>query len=162
MNRLGHDEVGLHIDADPDLLYRLVSDVRRTPEWSPEVIDCGWLDGATGPVVGARFKARNKRRWFTWSNEPVVSVADPGRKFAITRTERGGGTIEWAYSFERNAEGTEVVLSYDVRRPVPVGLHIVLRLLLGVRDLRADLHENMRVSLQRLAKVARREAVETS
>lgn len=162
MNRLDHDEVDLLIEANADLLYGLVSDVRRTPEWSPEVVACAWIDGATGPAVSARFTARNRRRWFSWSNKPVVVVADPGRAFAISRTEPGGGTIEWAYRFEPNAAGTRVVLSYDVKRTVPLGLHIMLRLLFGVRDLRADLHENMRTSLRRLAEVAHHEATDHS
>ena len=62
MNRLDHDEVRLRIQAPPGLLYDLVSDVPRTPEWSPEVISCRWLDGAAGAAPGARFSARNKRR----------------------------------------------------------------------------------------------------
>jgi hypothetical protein len=158
MNRLDHDEVSLHVAASADVLYDLVSDVTRTPEWSPEVISCAWLDGAQGPEVGARFTARNRKRWFTWSNRPVVEVADPVRQFAVTRTEPGGGTIRWAYRLEPDATGTTVVESYDVLRPVPVGLHVMLRLLLGVRDLRADLHQNMQTSLRRLAEVAQREA----
>jgi hypothetical protein len=157
MNRLDHDEARLHIDTDPGLLYNLVSDVTRTPEWSPEVISCAWLGDATGAEVGARFTARNRRRWFSWSNEPVVEVADRGREFSVTRTERGGGSIRWSYRFAPDAAGTSVVLSYQVLRPVPVGLHVILRVLLGVRDLQADLHENLRTSLQRLAEVAHRE-----
>ena len=30
--------------------------------WSPEYQGGEWLDGATGPMVGARFKGRNKER----------------------------------------------------------------------------------------------------
>ncbi len=86
MERLTRDEVRLHVEADPRTLYELISDVTRTPEWSGEVIACEWIDGATGPVVGARFKARNKRRWFSWSNQPEVVTADPVRDFAISRT----------------------------------------------------------------------------
>jgi hypothetical protein len=156
MNRLDHDEVRLHVAADADLLYGLVADVTRTPEWSPEVISCAWLDGAEGATVGARFTARNRRRWFTWANRPVVEVADRGRQFAVTRTERGGGTIRWAYRLEPDDTGTTVVLSYEVLRRVPVGLHVMLRLLFGIRDLRADLHQNMQTSLRRLAEVAQR------
>jgi hypothetical protein len=130
----------------------------RTPEWSPEVISCTWLDGVTQAAVGARFTARNKRRWFTWPNTPVVDTADRGKEFAITRTERGGGTIRWFYRFEPSADGTTVEQGYRVLRPVPASLHIILRVLLGVRDLRADLHENMTTSLQRLAEIAQREA----
>jgi Polyketide cyclase / dehydrase and lipid transport len=154
MQRLSRDEVRRHVAAEPQLLYALVSDVTRTPEWSPEVIECRWLDGATSAAVGARFVARNKRRWFTWSNTPVVETADPGREFAIRRTERGGGSIRWRYRLEPDQDGTTVVESYEVIRPVPRGLHVMLRVLFGVRDLQADLRSNMRSSLELLARLA--------
>lgn len=158
MDRLDHDEVRLRINATPGLLYDLVTDVPRTPEWSPEVISCRWLDGAAGAVPGARFSARNRRRWFTWSNKPVVETAERGREFAFTRTEPGGGTIRWFYRFEPGSGGTATELGYQVLRPVPAGLHAILRALFGVRDLRADLHQNMTLSLQRLAGIAERQA----
>ena len=158
MNRLDHDEVRLHIQAAPEVLYDLVSDVPRTPEWSPEVISCRWLDGAAGAVPGARFSARNRRWWFTWSNKPVVETAERGKEFAVSRTEPGGGTIRWFYRFEADSGGTMAELGYQVLRPVPVFLHLALRVLFGVRDLRADLHENMTVSLRRLAGIAERQA----
>lgn len=157
MNRLDHDEARMHVGVDAAALYDLVSDVTRTPQWSPEVVDCRWLDGATGPVAGARFAARNKRHWLIWVNRPVVEVAERGKEFSITRTERGGGTMRWSYRLEPEADGTSVVLSYDVLRPVPLALHWVLRLVFGVSDLRADLNANMHTSLQRLAEVALRE-----
>ena len=37
-------------------------------------------------------------------------------------------------------------------------LHIILRALLGVRDLRADLHQNVTASLRRVAEIAERQA----
>jgi hypothetical protein len=154
MRELTGDDVRRHIDADPQTLYALVSDVTRTPEWSPEVIECRWLDHAVGAAVGARFVARNKRRWFTWSNTPVVEVADPAREFSICRTERGGGSIRWRYTFQPEGNGTQVIESYEVLRRVPRGLHVILRLFFGVRDLEADLNANMRASLDRLAQIA--------
>ena len=42
-------------------------------------------------------------------------------------------------------------------RPVPIALHLILRGVLGVRDLRADLHANMETSLARVATIAERE-----
>ena len=158
MNRLDHDEVRLRIDAAPELLYDMVSDVPRTPEWSPEVISCRWLDGAAGAVPGARFAARNKKRWFAWTNKPVVETADRGREFAFTRTEPGGGTIRWYFRFDPGADHTTTELGYQVLKPVPVSLHLILRALLGVRDLRADLHQNMTTSLRRVAEIAERQA----
>lgn len=60
MQSLDRDEVSTHVAASPDEVYDLVSDVTRTPEYSPEIRRCTWLDGATGPAVGARFAAVNK------------------------------------------------------------------------------------------------------
>jgi len=119
MQTLDSDEVTVHIDAHPDVVYDLVADVTRTPEFSPEVIRCEWLDGATGPVVGARFKATNKvPNRPPWHNTPVVIVADPGRGFAFSRTERLAGTIVWRYRLEPERDGTRVTESYEVVRPV--------------------------------------------
>jgi hypothetical protein len=157
MNRLDHDEVRLRIQAPPELLYDLVADVPRTPEWSPEVISCRWLNGAAAAVPGARFSARNKRRWFTWSNKPVVQTAERGKEFAFTRTEPGGGTIRWFYRFEPSSDGTMTELGYQVFRPETAFLHLMLRALFGVRDLRGDLHQNMAASLQKLAGIAGRQ-----
>jgi Pyridoxamine 5'-phosphate oxidase len=57
--------------------------------------ECTWLDGATGPEVGARFKARKKvPNRPAWHNKPVVTVADPGREFA------SGATSGFPMSFE--------------------------------------------------------------
>jgi hypothetical protein len=158
VKRLDHDEVRLRIDAAPELLYDLVSDVPRTPEWSPEVVSCRWLDAAGSAAPGARFTARNKKRWLTWSNRPVVQIADRGREFAITRTEPGGGTIRWFFRFAPGAGGTTAILGYQVLKSVPVGLHIILRAFLGIRDLETDLRLNMTTSLGRVAEIAEREA----
>src|SRR5215475_547101 len=108
MDRLSHDEVELQIDVPAERLYDLVSDVTRAPQWSPEVISCRWIGDATGPAVGARFVARNRRRWFTWSNKPVVEVADRAREFAFTRTEPGGGTMRWYYRLTPSGGGVQV------------------------------------------------------
>ena len=79
MQTLDRDEVSAVVAAPPDQVYELVADVTRMSEFSPEVVSCRWLDGATGPAVGARFEAVNvspagKR----WKNRPVVTVAEPG------------------------------------------------------------------------------------
>ncbi len=60
MQTLDTDRVSIHIDARPEEVYDIVADVTRTPEFSPEILKCTWLDGATGPTVGARFAAVNK------------------------------------------------------------------------------------------------------
>lgn len=86
---LTHDTVERQIDATPEALYDIVADVTRAPELSPEIERCEWLDGATGPAVGARFRATNRvGRRRAWRNTPVVTVAQRGKEFAFSRTEK--------------------------------------------------------------------------
>lgn len=60
MQTLDHDEARRVMAASPSTLYALIADVTRMPEFSPEIVECRWLDGATGPTVGARFAAGKK------------------------------------------------------------------------------------------------------
>ncbi|MFN2319379.1 MAG: hypothetical protein ABR500_06820 [Dermatophilaceae bacterium] len=58
------------------------------PELSPEIVSCEWINGATGPAVGAQFRAKNHAgRGPDWHNTPVITVADRGHEFAFSRTE---------------------------------------------------------------------------
>ena len=60
----------------PQVLYDLVSDVRRMGEWSPECRRCEWIDGAIGPAVGARFKGSNAHGHARWSTTTKVVAAE--------------------------------------------------------------------------------------
>ena len=48
------DEVTVHMNAPAEKIWDLVSDVTRIGEYSPETFEAEWLDGATGPAVGAK------------------------------------------------------------------------------------------------------------
>lgn len=149
-----HDSVSLHIAAPADEIYELFADVTRTPEFSPEILSCKWLDGATGPAVGARFAARNKvPNRPPWTNKPVVTVVEPGKRFAFDRTEPFGGTVRWTYEFEPDGAGTMVTESYQVTRKVsPVGWFII-GVLFNRKDRTADLRTGMEQTLQRVRAV---------
>lgn len=156
---LDHDQVSLRMRARPEDVYAVVADVTRTPELSPEILECTWLDGATGPAVGARFKARNKvANRPSWNNKPIVTVADPGREFSFARTEPFAGTVEWTYRIEPDAEGVLVTESYEVTRQLsPVGWFVIGGLF-GRKDRRADLRRGMEQTLERLRAVVEQSA----
>jgi len=155
MQTLDRDEVSVYVDAPPEDVYALVADVTRTPEFSPEVRHCAWLPPATGPGVGARFVAANKvARGPAWRNKPVVTVADAGREFAFSRTEKFSGTVVWRYRFTPEGSGTRVTESYEVTRPVSrLGWFIIERFF-GGRDRRGDLRRGMEQTLHRLRAAA--------
>jgi hypothetical protein len=157
MQTLDHDSVSIHVDAPPHEIYQLVADVTRTPEFSPEILRCTWLDGATGPAVGARFAAVNKvPRRPAWTNKPVVTVVEPDASFAFARTEKFGGTVEWAYRFEPDGAGTLVTESYRVTAPISRVGWFIIETLCARHDRRTDLRTGMEQTLERLRDAAER------
>jgi hypothetical protein len=160
--QLTSDSVSRSIQASPEALYDVVADVTRTPDLSPEVVACQWIDGATGPAVGARFVARNSAgRGPDWNNKPVVTVADRGREFAFARTERGAGTLVWRYRFTPEGSGTLVTESYEVTSPVALVGWFIIGVLYGNKDRRGDLRRGMTTTLERLARITERTSART-
>jgi hypothetical protein len=149
------DQVSRFIEASPQALYDLISDVTRTPEYSNEVVRCTWIGDVTGPKVGARFKAINKAgRGPNWPNEPVVVAAEPGREFAFARTEKFAGTIVWRFTFVPEGSGTRVTESYEVTRKLTIVGWFIIGTLYGLKDRRTDLHDGMTDSLDTIAGIA--------
>jgi hypothetical protein len=152
------DTVERVIDASPQRLYDIVSDVTRMPELSPEITRCTWVRGATGPAVGARFRAVNTLgRGRSWPNWPIVVAADPGREFTVSRTEPLAGTLEWRYVFVPEGTKTRVVESYTVTRSPTRFFFWQLEHVFRIKDRAADLRAGMTTTLERLAAVAERE-----
>ena len=155
MQTLDRDEVTAVVATRPEDVYALVADVTRMPEFSPEVVSCRWLGNADGPAVGARFEAVNaSTAGKRWKNRPVVTVAEPGREFAFSRSEPFAGTIVWRYRFEPEGEGTRVVESYEVERPVSrLGWLVIERIFKG-GNRREALRAGMRTTLDRIRATA--------
>jgi hypothetical protein len=157
--RIPHDEVSVDIAAAPEAVYALVSDITRMGEWSPECISCRWAGGATGPAVGARFKATNKgRRGPAWFNTPTVTVAEPGREFAFNRQGPGIGSYTWRYRLQPTTTGTRVVESFDAERPLGSAMTWITEKWTGSSDRDADLRAGMTTTLARLKAAAEQNA----
>lgn len=151
---LTRDSISRHIEASPEAVYDVVSDVTRTPELTPDIVRCEWLDGASGPAVGARFKAVNRAgRGPNWSNKPVVVTADRGREFAFDRTEPFAGTVRWSYRLEPEGMGTRVTEAYEVTKALTVVGWFIIGTLYGMKDRRSDLRASMTATLDRLAEM---------
>jgi hypothetical protein len=102
----------VHIAAPPEEVYALVSDVTRMGEWSPETHKAEWIEGATGPAPGARFKGSNKKGILRWSTKPTVTVAEPGKEF----TFEVGKDTRWSFLLTPEDGGTELAESFESLR----------------------------------------------
>lgn len=140
-------EATIHIDATPEEVYDLVTDVTRMGDWSPECTRAEWVDGATGPAVGAKFKGHNRiGRFMKWSTTPEVTVADRGREFTFRTKE----TI-WRYRFEPTSggTGTEVTESFET-----VSYGKAMQLIAPEKKRQPQMVEGMHETLRRLKAAA--------
>jgi hypothetical protein len=111
--------------APPDAVWKLVSDVTRIGEYSPETFEAEWLDGATGPAVGARFRGHVKRNgkgpiyWTTCT----VTASEPGREFAFGVGSEDKPLNVWRYQLEPAGDGTDVTESFQLANTLPLRLY---------------------------------------
>jgi hypothetical protein len=111
------DEARAVVAAPADELYDLVAELPRMGEWSPECRQVEWLEGASGPAIGARFVGHNQtgpKGLMKWSRRGTVVAAERGREFAFVTEEGGKEGTRWCYRFEPTEGGTLVTESYEV------------------------------------------------
>lgn len=133
------------------MVYDLVADVTQMGRWSPECTGGRWLDGASGPEVGARFKGTNRHGPVRWSTACTVTKAEPGRVFEWQVKESG---TRWGYRFEQ--DGPEAVVT-EYREKIgvpPLPIRLVQRSGLIGRDRERLLVDGMRQTLERLKAAA--------
>ncbi|MGO8859661.1 MAG: SRPBCC family protein [Acidimicrobiales bacterium] len=108
--------VTVHMAAPPERVWSLVSDVTNTGKFSPETFEAEWLDGATGPAVGARFRGhvrRNGKHWLVYWTTCTITTCEPGHEFVFQPELPGGKpVIEWSYHLEPSGDGTDVTESF--------------------------------------------------
>lgn len=148
------DQAQIHIEASPETVYDLVANIENMGRWSPETYKTTWIDGATAPVPGARFKGWNHTKvWGVparWATVSTVRQADRGRAFSFDTALSGA---RWTYRFEPTADGTGTTVTELRETPNehPI-VKALSRPLAGVRS--QQLLQGMEVTLQRLKAAA--------
>lgn len=144
--------VTLDVDAAPEHVYAVISDVTRIGERSPECRSAEWLQGAAPGRVGARFRGHNRSGFAArWSRTCEVVDATPGISFVFrTVPERDPSrrdSTTWAYRLRPLGNGTEVTHSYKITvMPLPLFRGIYGLLMPQHRDMRPQ----MLLSLEKL------------
>ncbi len=111
-----HDAVTVHMKASPESVWELVSDVTKIGSYSPETFEAEWLDGATGPSVGARFRGHVKRNGkgpIYWTTCTVTDCV-PGEAFAFGVGSSDKPLNVWRYELSPNGDGTDVTESFTL------------------------------------------------
>lgn len=110
------DEVTVHMNAPAERIWDLVSDVTKIGKYSPETFEAEWLEGATGPAVGARFRGHVKRNGkgpIYWA-ECSVTECEPNRLFTFGVGKPGKAMNTWSYRLASAGDGTDVTESFQL------------------------------------------------
>ncbi|MEO6472100.1 MAG: SRPBCC family protein [Aeromicrobium sp.] len=140
-------ETSIDILATPADVWAIVSDMRRMPRWSPEVIFQGFTRRELGQ--GTRSFNLNKRKGFIWPTSSKITVFEPERKLSFYVYL---AAAQWTYELEPTATGTRLT----ERRELPGGKRAILskttaRLALGgIESHDVELIEGMNKTLARI------------
>lgn len=140
-----HASVTVSMNAPADTIWDLVADVRNTGRFSPEVMEAEWLDGATGPALGAKFRGHVKRNeigpvyWSTCR----VTACEPGREFGFAVLIGDRPVNNWHYRLTPTDAGTDVTESFRLDDSPLMRLFAIsggqLRRRRNIRDMRKTL-----------------------
>ncbi len=144
-------EVSLHMEAPPEKVWALVSDVTRIGEFSPETFEARWTRGSTGPEVGASFKGHVKRNGVgpTYWAPCQVTKCVPNEVFEFAVGTDSVTANNWGYRLEADGSGTRVTEYFRLEPVLPMRLYwAVLGRLRGRTN-----EEGMRTTLERMKAV---------
>ncbi|OAN35789.1 SRPBCC family protein [Mycolicibacterium iranicum] len=137
--------VTVSMAASPEQVWDLITDVRNIGKFSPEVFEAEWLDGATGPALGARFRGHVRRNeigpvyWTTCR----VTACEPGREFGFEVLLGDRAVNNWHYRLSPAGAGTDVTESFRLSQSPLMAVYSVLggqlRRRRNLRDMRKTL-----------------------
>ncbi len=138
----------VEIDATPDAVWPVVSDVTRMPEFSPELRRLYAVGG--GPTrVGLRLVGVNRRGLAVWPTTSTVTRLEPGRAVAW-HTRESGAT--WTYELEPTASGTRLTGRRDLSA-FRLGTTLLAPVIGGAAGHDRELAEGIRATLHRIKEV---------
>lgn len=134
------------IAAPVDRVWAVLSDLRRMPEFSPELRKVIPLGRRTSGV-GIRILGINRRGLAVWPTTSRVTRWEPGRAVAW-RTRESGAT--WVYELEATPTGGTRVTSRRVLSGYSAGTTLLAPLIGGAAGHDRELAEGMATTLQRI------------
>lgn len=102
----------IEINASPEAVYGILTDLSRISELSPECYKAEWEGDSTAPAVGASYRGYNRAGDNEWDIAVNVVAAEPGRAWAFEVPSPDAPT-QWSYAIEPTDGGCRVTESFD-------------------------------------------------
>jgi uncharacterized protein YndB with AHSA1/START domain len=116
----------VYIEAPPERVWGMVSDIFLMPELSSEVQRVAWLDGADGPAPGHRFTGHNAHPAMgEWDTVSTVTECDAPRRFAWAVGDPAYPAATWRFTLKPDGTGTRLEQWYQMG-PARSGLSVAI------------------------------------
>lgn len=139
----------IDIDAPPATVWKLVSDLKLMPKWSPQ---CRRMK-ALGPLqAGTKTVNLNRRKFLVWPTTCQITEVISERKLAFRVNENN--TV-WSYDLEPTATGTRLIESRHAENGVKAVSNVLVNAVMGgVPSFERELVDGMNATLTRIKAAA--------
>ncbi|WP_018177654.1 SRPBCC family protein [Jongsikchunia kroppenstedtii] len=145
-------EDSIDIDATPETVWALVSDLQRMGDWSPQARKVF----VRGPIrLGATTVNVNRAGWKVWPTRSKVIQLEANKEIAFKVLDNG--TV-WSYHLEPTATGTKLTERRVAKdgKTTPISAFLVDKMLGGNDSFEDDLRAGIRQTLQGIKAAAER------
>jgi len=119
-------EVSTWIDAAPDRVWELASDITVIADSSTELQRVEWADGCDKPCVGAQFTGHNKHRAIgEWSTRSEITEYEPQRVMAWAVGGAANPAASWRLQLVPEGGGSRLS-QWAQLGPAPSGLSMAI------------------------------------
>lgn len=136
----------VEINATPEQVWAVISDLGRMPEFSPELRKA-YVFG--GPGLGATILGINRRKAIAWPTTSQVVRWEPNQAIAW-KTRESGAT--WVYELTPTATGTAVT-GRRVLSAYTLGSRLMVPFLGGAAGHDSELNAGIAATLERIKAV---------
>jgi len=144
--------VSRQVNASPEKVWSLITDLPRMGEWSPENRGGEWLKGATGPAVGVKFKGRNQNGKKSWSATVEIFKCEAPKKIVFGLVVGKSRWCDWVWEITPTNDGCLVTHSWlDYRSWFADKLGGIMS---NVKDRSIHNRKNMEATLEAMAQAA--------
>jgi hypothetical protein len=119
---MNHLSTSIHVDASPEIVFDIVADPSRSPEWQTLVAEIGEVSGRAGGV-GSSYVGYYRVAGRRVQGRFVVTAAERPSLYQAAGTTRGGWA-RWTTLIREAGAGSDVRVSIEYELPgeIPASL----------------------------------------
>jgi uncharacterized protein YndB with AHSA1/START domain len=118
-----------HIDASPEAVFRVVTDLSRLPEWNRAITDV--IEAPASLEPGSVWRVRVHALTQSWVSRSQLSVLDTAASEFAYRSQSDDGNpsyADWCWHVEPDGDGSKVTVTVDVNPITFLRKHLLIRI----------------------------------